>query len=136
MCLEILHSGHKVFHRRFAIKLSYPGSGLIFIFRSPPERRQSVRRNSQKSLQRDAPGDVFDMGLKPSIFVNDNHGGQFLVLFRPGQTCANIARMPGVGDVFRMKPRVVFRYDFGYGGIVQKLRPQYVKGPSAAPQAG
>jgi hypothetical protein len=81
---------------------------LVLVGRRAAERRQEVGRQRDEAFQRQAPGDVADVGVEAAVLVHDDDGRQ--LGGRPGglrQIALHLARTARIGDVLGCHALVV-----------------------------
>ena len=121
MGFQILDRSNEILDGRRAIQLPDQRPGLVDILRRAPERGQGVGRHCQESLRRDAPGDVFDVRLKPLVLVDHDHARPFCLSLRPCQIGTNRSGATGICNVLRIEARIIPGNDLGVGIVLFQL---------------
>ena len=113
-------SGQKIGLCLGGIKFWKKLSRLVFVARVATQRAECVRRQRQKTVQRQAPGNVFDVRIQAPVFMHHQHRWQLgAVAGRLGQVGAHRATAVGRRDlqVARLDARIRGRHLLGLGEL-------------------
>ena len=75
--LQNARSGYKIFPRFGLIQLGEQLTRLVFITRVPTQRCQGIRRKRYKIVQCQTSGNIFDVRVEPTVFMDDQYARQF-----------------------------------------------------------
>ena len=74
--LQNASGGHKVFPCLGLIQLGEQLTRLVFITRIATQWGQRVRRKRHEIVERETPGNIFNVGIEPAVFMHHQYAGQ------------------------------------------------------------